>query len=219
MALKTQLSNALTHIRGTPECLKVAQNATMVKLNDYLKSDGQGSANKATNQEACIATVLETYGFVLTVRNGIPETDGLYYWYQGKGSQQKGDFTVFEVSDGEMIRSVVIDAKHTNSSTFYLNDGWFDENTIYIISYKQTKKWWGNTLNMCLIGMGQDIPTDSDKRVMAHILAIKKELNNSKKTLGATFLKVVFRFANQYSCNQFQPEFNHELFQKTLAWL
>ena len=219
MALKIQLTKALTHMRTSPECLKLSQSGVMATLDNYLKTDGQGSANKATNQEACIASVLESYGFVLAARKSIPETDGIYYWYQGQGSQKKGDFTVFEIEDGEMVRSVIIDAKHTNTSTFYLNDGWFDDNTVYIISYKQTKKRWGNTLNMCVIGLGQDIPTESDKRVMAHIIAVKKELNNSKKTLGATFLQIVFRFANKYSCNQFQPEFNEQLFQKTLSWI
>lgn len=219
MALKIQLTKALTHMRTSPECLKLSQSGVMATLDNYLKTDGQGSANKATNQEACIASVLETHGFELAARKSIPETDGIYYWYQGQGSQKKGDFTVFEIEDGEMVRSVVIDAKHTNTSTFYLNDGWFDDDTVYIISYKQTKKWWGNTLNMCVIGLGQDIPTESDKRVMAHIIGLKKELNNSKKTLGATFLQIVFRFANKYSCNQFQPEFNEQLFQKTLSWI
>lgn len=214
---KIKAAGALTYIRDNPNELEKKNTIMTDKLTEYMKSGGQGSANKVTPHEANIAEVFEAHGFSLAPRKSLPETDGYYYVYQSGGSQQKGDFLLYWILDGEIKSKIVLDAKHSNSKSIYLNDGWFESDTIYIVSFNSgTKKY---PKYACLVGLGQDIPTDSDSKVMYHIIEIKKELNKSKKTMLTNFLSVVFRFANQYSCKQFTDEFSSDRFQKTLAWL
>lgn len=200
-----------------PSDLEKKNQTYVEKLSAYMKTSGQGSANKVTPHEANIAEVLERSGFALTPKKKLPSEDGYYYVYQMGGSQQKGDFLLYWMLGGEMKSNIILDAKHSNSNSIYLNDGWFEPDTIYVLSFNSgTKKYPKNT---CAIAIGQDIPTESDSKVMYHIIEIKKELNKSKKTMLTTFLSVVFRFANQYSCKQFTDEFRSDRFQKTLAWL
>jgi hypothetical protein len=214
---KQNASRSLAYMRENPNELEKKNTTMTSKLTGYMKSSGQGSANKVTDHEANIAEVFETNGFTLAPRRSLPEMDGYYYVYQSGGSQQKGDFLLFWILDGEIKSKIILDAKHSNSKSIYLNDGWFETDTIYIVSFNAgTKKYPKYT---CLIGLGKDIPTESDSKVMSHIIEIKKELNKSKKTMLTNFLSVVFRFANQYSCKQFTDEFSSDRFQKTLAWL
>jgi hypothetical protein len=182
-----------------------------------MKTKGQGSSNKPTSHEAGIAIVLEAHGFILAHRKLNPTDAGYYYRYQGKGSQQKGDFELFWVKHGNIQSKLMLDAKHSNTKIIILNDGWFDEETIYIISYNAgTPKY---PKYACFIGLGRDIPTECDDKIMYLIRELKKELNRTKKTMLTNFLGIYFRFANQYSCTQFTEEFAQDRLRKTLEWL
>jgi hypothetical protein len=214
---KKQICEAFAYMHEYPADLEQPNEAMVLRLTNYMKSNGQGSGNHVNFHEANIAFVFESHGFHLAKKGSIPDKDGYYYVYQVGGSQKKGDFMLFWVSDGEIQSKIMVDAKHTNSKSIYLNDGWFDVDTIYIVSHNAGTKRYPKY--ECFIGLGQDIPTEEDTKVMYHIIEIKKELNKSKKTMLTRFLSVVFRFANQYSCKQFTEEFTTERFQKTLSWL
>jgi hypothetical protein len=219
MTFTESVRNALTYIRENPNEMVLTPKDMMAKLYATVKSSGQGSANQTNPHEGCIATVLEANGFVLAPRNVIPQKSGIYYWYQPNGTQRKGDFVMFWAIDGVKKLEVIIDAKHGASETIFLNDGWFDEDTVYIISFTSPVKRGTARANVCFVGMGRDIPTEEDAKIRTHIIGIKNELNKSKKTMMTSFLKICFRFANQYSCKQFTPDFNEDRFQKMLAWL
>lgn len=215
----SSVSRALAYMRENPSDLTGNPKDMMIKLDASVKSTGQGTANKACGHEACIATVWEANGFSLAPRKIIPTKSGYYYWYQPNGSQKKPDFILFWVLDGDKKNEIIIDAKHGSKDQIVLNDGWFDNDTIYIISFTINLSRKAGRTPLCLIGMGRDIVTESDSKIMAHIIDIKNELNKNKKSMLTSFLKICFRFANQYSCKQFTPEFREDRFQKTLSWL
>jgi hypothetical protein len=219
MSFFNSIREVFTHMRGAPEELMMIPTDMMMKLDSSVKSSGQGSANKTTAHEACVAICLEKYGFGLAPRNAVPKETGYYYWYQPGGTQRKGDFVLFSVENGEKKQNVVIDAKHGALDAIFLNDGWFDPDSIYIISFTTPGGRKNPRIPVCFIGMGRDIATESDAKIMEHIIGIKNELNKSKKSMITSFLKIYFRFANQYSCKQFTSEFNEDRFQKTLSWL
>lgn len=216
---KTAISQALAFMRENPANLTGNPKDMMSKLDASVKSSGQGTANKACGHEASIAVVLETNGFTLAPRKVVPNECGYYYWYQPNGSQKKPDFVLFWVLDSVKQYEIIIDAKHGSKDQIVLNDGWFDNDTIYIISFTATLARRAGRTPLCLIGLGRDIATESDSKIMEHIIGIKNELNKNKKTMLTSFLKICFRFANQYSCKQFTPEFRDDRFQKTLSWL
>lgn len=214
---KSKIIQALTHMREAPAELEMKNVVMFQKLTEYMKTTGQGSANEVKHHEANIAEKFESHGFLLAPRNTLPETDGYYYVYQAGGSQQKGDFMLFWMLDGEMQSKIIFDAKHSNGKSIYLNDGWFEEDTIYIVSFNAgTAKYPKPT---CLIGLGQHIPTEKDSEEMRRIIKIKQELNKNEKDTTTDFLRKYFRFANQYSCKQFTDDFMTDRFEKTLAWL
>ena len=213
---KFNLSNAFTFMRENPDELEKNPIDMIKKLSDYMKSSGQSSANHVTNHEASISVIFEKYGFELSTQD--EKKDGYYYVYQMGGSQKKGDFFLFWVNNGKFQSSIVADAKHSNKNVFYLNDGWFEEETIYIISFSENISR-GVWKKMCFVGLGKDIPTEEDSVVMKEIIEMKKKLNSEKRSRLTSHLKVVFRFANQYSCKQFNHEFTRIQFEKMLAWL
>lgn len=101
-------------------------------------------------------------------------------------------------SNACMLWSIDIDMKQSNSCKIVMNDGWFNDDTIYILSYQIKHK------PLIVIGFGQDIPSSREKEKWAQILKIKQDLNNCDKVVDS--LQIYFRFANQYNCNKFTPE-------------
>lgn len=207
-------------MRTSPQYLERKPTEMIAALQAYIKSDGQGTGNKVSEHEACIAVVLEEHGFVRAPRGTIPTTDGLWYWYQLQGSQQAGDFLVFEVKDGVKRAERILDAKHSNSTSIYLNDGTFEPGTIYIVSFTrcldkikgQRKK---PREQVCFIGLGEDIFTDKDREVMVTWRAALRAMNTTDT--DTDHLRVYARSANQYSCGRFTPEFAGACWAKTSA--
>jgi hypothetical protein len=178
--------------------------------------EAQNSGNAPTPQEACFADLVEKHGFMFLSKDATaaPE-DGLYYIYQLKGSQREGDFYLREYKNGQVVIENVFDLKHTQTKTFYLNDGWFKEGIVYIVSWnKGTKKKPNHTV---YIAFGEDIPSEEEKAYMTELIAFKVAKNTGEKKIGS--LKPYIRFANQYTCERFTDETTKEHLEKVLASL
>lgn len=215
-----RLQHALSFMRSNPQELEKKPTEMIATLQSYIGSDGQGTGNKVSEHEASIAIVLESSGFIRAPRGTIPTTDGLWYWYQLQGSQQSGDFMVFEVRDGTKSWERILDAKHSNGVSIYLNDGTFEEGTIYIVSFTrcldrikgQRKK---PRENVCFIGLGQDVMVEEDRVDIAHFRATLRTLNQGRS--NSIHLRLYARGANQYDCKRFTTEFTTSCWEKLLA--
>lgn len=216
---KQSVVDSFRFMRENPDKLEEKPIGMLEQLKDHINSNGQGSANDPNPHEACIAEVFKAHGLLLApTRNVVPDNDGLYYWYQPGGSQQKGDFLLFWVLGGEKQSDIIVDAKHSNGSMIFLNDGWFWEDTIYVVSYCRNVRR-GEWKNECFVSLGQDIPTENDNYIWNLYNDKKKEMNANRKELKPDFLQPYFRFAHQYSCKQFDSEFTASRFVNVVEWL
>jgi hypothetical protein len=198
--MPTMITNFLQKLRTYPDLLEQEYPETIKFLHALTDKKGQGTGNMPTHQEACFAVEAQKHGFKFDA----PTENGAFIKYQPNGTQKSIDFVLIEVVDG-VSRSVQFDLKHTNTKTFYWNDGWFENDVIYVVSYTQKKQ------NKIYIGYGEDTPTEQDKLDMAEIVEFKKKWNSENKNTG--FLRKYLRFANQYSCDQFTDEFSREKFE------
>lgn len=197
----------LKSIHENPNLLK--QPTT---LQHFLQTQGnmsaQGTGNKVTEQEACFAQLLQNHGYTFVGKRDVP-IDISYYKYQPNGTQKSPDF---EVYDCQANKKYGFDLKHTNSKSFYFNDGWFEKGLIYVISWCPKKG-----VNKVLIGYGDDIPTQEENEEMERFVKFKKDCNKQNKKVGS--LRKCVRFANQYSCQTFTEEFSEEKFNRVLESL
>ena len=176
------------------------------EMVDFLQrqgnTEGQGTGNKVTDQEACFADLLTKAGFQFLPKDAADPDCGLHYRYQLKGSQQSLDFALREYEGGAVKKEVIADLKHTNSKSFYLNDGWFEKGIIYIVSWNAgTKK---KPELRAYIALGEEIPSAEEQAVMTELIAFKRAKNDDTPNIGS--LRPYIRFANQYSCQRFTPE-------------
>ena len=178
------------------------EKATFLQRQGNLQA--QGTGNKVTDQEACFAVEVEKCGYRFLSKGSVPVAgaDGLYYQYQVNGSQQEGDFRLCEYKDNVMVKSYVFDLKHTNSKKFYFNDGWFQDGVIYIVSWNAGTKKYPNL--KAHIALGQEVPSEAEKKFMAELQAFKKDKNTNTNRVDCLFPYI--RFANQYSCENFGEE-------------
>lgn len=220
--MESALLSALAHMRTTPQVLERKPVEMVSALQTYIGSGGQGTGNKVSEHEACIAQVLEEKGFVRAPRGTIPVEDGLWYWYQLQGSQQSGDFLVFEVKDGVKRMEKILDAKHSNGVSIYLNDGTFETGTIYIVSFTrcldrvkgQRKK---PRENVCFLALGEDVFSDKDRVAMERRRELIRTLNAAASETD--HLRLYTRSANQYDCRRFDPDFTTTCWEKISASL
>ncbi len=222
--LSNALRSALEVMYSNPSVLEQKPTEMMARLRAHYKSQGQGSANPVTPHEACIASVLEDHGFLLTSqRNVVPEQNGLYMWYQPDGTQRKGDFVVFESKEGRISRSITLDAKHGSGTIIYLNDGTFEKDVIYIVSFTrilpkvkgQRKR---DRKNECMIGIGQDVMSEEDCLRLVRWREEIRRLNTLD--MGEGSLCLYARSANKYECgSRFSSEFMKNCLDRTFAWL
>jgi len=208
--------NLLNEIRSDPLILKKNDS----KMKSFLQSQGnidsQGTGNQVTPQEASFAILLEKYGFKFISKpkkndhvfyiesNNVK--DGIYYIYQFNGTQASIDFASFLVIDKMIIEQFNFDLKHSNSNIFYLNDGWFHKDIIYIVT------WSSKKVVKTFIGLGQNIPTKEENDEMNELLKFKKEKNSGKKKVGS--LNIYIRFANRYSCDRFTDDYSSDNYKK-----
>ena len=161
----------------------------------------KGFGNAPQDQETCFAVEAEKHGFRFLPKGIDPQYDGGYYKYQLHGSQQGIDFMLIEVVDG-MSSNVEFELKSGKGMSFYWNDGWFQKDVIYMISYKQKK------VNKLYIGYGDESYEADDNLAWHAIRATIKEMNGVAK--NTKFLRIYNRLANQHSCKQFTDAFSAE---------
>ena len=202
----------------TPGSLKEKKPEIQAKLQSQGNEASQGTGNKVTEHEAAFASVLESQGFTFLPKqkknlhlSTLPK-NGHYYIYQANGSQASIDFQTLFIEDSEVKKTVNYDLKHTTTKNFYLNDGWFHKDVIYIVTWSPKK---GELKTF--LGLGQDIPTETENAFMTKLLDLKKTTNETNKKVDS--LRPYVRFANQYSCEKFTEEYSFDRFQKVLISL
>jgi hypothetical protein len=163
-----------------------------------------------TDQEVSFADVLEGAGFRFLPKGSDVAAcaPGLYYRYQVNGTQQALDFQVQEkAADGAWMPATSMDLKRTGSDVFFLNDGWFSDDVIYVISWERRLSAPRKrivTEKTVYIGWGTTIPTAEETACMKELQAIRAKINTDMKGVGS--LMTYVRFANRYSCSRFTPE-------------
>jgi hypothetical protein len=198
----------LQKILNTPSLLKQTNSTMVAFLQKQGNPSSQGSGNKVTDQEACFAELLQSANYTFVPKHGQSINDN-YYRYQPNGTQKCIDFEVYDKGLNKIFR---FDLKHTNSKTFYFNDGWFENGVIYIISWSPKKD-----INKVLIGYGEHIPTKKDIELITNAIQQKREMNELSDVGDS--LRIYHRFANQYSCNNFTEEFTKDQFNRVAASL
>jgi hypothetical protein len=190
------------------------------QLHSQGDSNSQGTGNQIMDQETCFAAALEEGGFKYSSVAIPPVEAGLYYIYQLNGTQRSIDFQAYDWVDGAKRSSLNFDLKHTKTNTFFLNDGWFHENIVYVVSWMRKtsaprKKKVVEAATF--IALGQEIPTDEEVKLYEELCAIKKKYNTDYK--GAGSFHCYLRFANTYKCDRFTPEFTEECLDKTAKFV
>ncbi len=196
---QTAVQAVLTAISSDPLLLKKSPSATSSFLQKQGNMASQGTGNKVTDQEASFADVVASHGFTFLPKGAPAPTSGLFYLYQLQGSQQEGDFGLREYEAGAVKAEVILDLKHTNSKTFYLNDGWFQKDVLYVVSWNAGPA--KQPVYRPHIARGQDIPSAEEQAFMEALVAFKREKNTTTGKVGS--LRPYIRFANQYSCERF----------------
>lgn len=203
----------LSHLSSSPDVLR-KDPSELIDIKKKLHSQGdaasQGSGNQVTDQETCFAAALESFSFKYSSSKIPPTEDGFYYIYQVNGTQRSIDFQAYEwISSSSTKRKIVnFDLKHTKSDTFFLNDGWFHENVVYVISWMRKiseprKKKVVEPATF--IAFGENIPTEEEIALYTELCEIKKKYNTDYKGSGS--FHCYLRFANTYKCDRFTPEF------------
>ncbi len=211
----------LTLLSSSPDVLR-RDPAELTDIKKKLHSQGdsasQGSGNQVTDQETCFAATLEEFGFKYSSSKVPPTEDGFYYIYQVNGTQRSIDFQAYDWYSGTKRRAVNFDLKHTKTETFFLNDGWFHENIVYVVSWMRKiseprKKKVVEPATF--IAFGEHIPTEEEAALYAELCEIKKKYNTDYKGSGS--FHCYLRFANTYKCDRFTPEFTAECLASVLA--
>jgi len=193
----------------------------IAKLQTQTNKNAQGTGNKVTDQEASFAHILESNGIHFQSKDTVfPTTPGFYYVYQLNGSQQSIDFRVFESDGSTMINKADLDLKHTSTDIFYLNDGWFHKDVIYIVTWNRRTSAPKKRITSepaTFIGLGQDIPSAEESAMMTELLRIKHKYNTEFK--GVESLCTYIRFANKYKCDRFTPEYTEKCFTSVQSFI
>ena len=190
----------LTHLSSNPDVLRT-DPAELTEIKKKLHSQGdtasQGSGNQVTDQETCFAAVLESFGFKYSSSKVSPTEDGFYYICQVNGTQRSIDFQAYDWFNNSKRKTVNFDLKHTKTDIFFLNDGWFHENIVYVVSWMRRiseprkKKVVEPAI---FIALGQQIPTEEEVTLYEELCGIKKKYNTDYKGSGS--FHCYLRFAN-----------------------
>ena len=220
--MNASLTTAFTQIRTNPSLLRRSLPLMLAKLQSQANSASQGTGNKVTDQEASFADVLESNGILFQPKSSpFPTVAGIYYYYQANGSQQSIDFRVFETDGKIILRKVDLDLKHTTSEVFFLNDGWFHKDVVYVVTWTRRtsdpKKRPITSEPATFIALGQNIPSSKEAAMMAELLAIKQKYNTEFK--GVESLCTYIRFANRYKCDRFTPTATEQCYAAVNTYL
>lgn len=208
--MKSALCAALLRIRTDPTLLGRSLPTLRIKLHRQGNTDAMGSGNMPTDQEVSFACVLEDAGFQFLPKGAdiAACAAGRYYRYQVNGSQKAPDFQVQEKeSDGTWRSPVNMDLKRASLDVFFLNDGWFSDDVIYIISWERRLSAPRKPIvkeKTTYIGLGAGIPTPEETACMKSLKEKRAKINADMKGVGSLITYV--RSGNQYSCKRFTPE-------------
>jgi hypothetical protein len=212
--LAAKFSPVIKSIMANPLILKSVYPEVIKRLQTQGNADSQGTGNKVTPHEAAFAVLLETSGFTWIPKNkkndhlkDLPVT-GFYYIYQANGSQAAVDFEVFSVEASTITESYKIDCKQSNSETIMLNDGWFDKDTLYVMT------WTSKKVIKNMVAFGDTFITKEDDEMYKDTRRIIAELN-SKPKKGINFLRY-FRCANQFGMKSFNDTFVQSCVAKSI---
>jgi hypothetical protein len=199
------MDTILIQIKNDPTILTKKHPETKTFLHKQGNLDlERGIGNNPQDQEVCFAQLMLNQNFKFISKGQTPSEK--CFIYQPNGTQRSPDFIVY-INE----KQYQFDLKFTKGKTFYWNDGWWKENILYIITYsikKQTKVY---------IGLGQNSYDKGDDEAWNEIRETIKQMNSIKKK--TIFLKIYNRLANQYSCDQFTPEFVEQNFNSVLEFL
>ena len=196
--------------------------STLSETKKKLRSQGdvnsQGTGNQVTDQETCFAALLEQYGVQYSSQHVPPKENGIYYTYQVNGTQRSIDFQVYDFVDSTKKCFLNFDLKHTKNDIFFLNDGWFHKDIIYIISWmrKMSEPRKKKVVEAAtFIAFGQKIPTEDESVLHTELCEIKKKYNTDYKGVGS--FHCYLRFANTYKCDRFSPAYTKECLSDVLT--
>ena len=207
----------IKHLTNNPLLLKKKCPDMIKLLQSQGNPEAEGTGNKVTNHEAAFATKLEEYGFTLLPKNKKNEhllnlpTEGYYYIYQANGAQASIDFEVMYINDKIIKESYKVDCKHSTSQTLMLNDGWFEDDVLYVITWTSKKEV------KFFIGNGSLLTTEEERKCMKEIRQKRAELNSVKMNTGKLIVR--WRCANQYSMKEFTDKIINECNNKTISSL
>jgi hypothetical protein len=200
-------------IHDNQAILKGTCETFLTKLAQRGNTEAQAKRNAVTDHEAKFAHIAESHGFeyLATMKKDLPET-GDYYIFEPNGSQQSPDFKFVTIKDHKITQEISVDLKHSCDKTIKLNDGWFEEGVIYVITYAKKE------IISTFLGLGERIPTEVEKTKMEQIKKIKKELN-SVQDKNVENLHTYIRFANSYVCDRFTDGFLNTEYDYLNDWL
>lgn len=237
-SLSEAIQRVFSVLRTTPSILRQVLPDMEAKLQGSMGRGrssaadiiAQGTGNKVTAQEASFASVLESHGFVFQPKGTVSATTAtasavaahtLFYNYQVNGSQKSIDFRVFKTDgSGTVLAKIDLDLKHTSTDVFFLNDGWFHKDVVYIVTWNRRTSEFRKKITSepaTFIGLGQDMYTPEEAAMMDELLTIKHKYNTEFKGVGS--LCTYIRFANRYKCDKMTPEFTEACFAKVLSLL
>ena len=207
----------LNEIHTSPLILKKKCPDMIEKLQSQGNEDSEGTGNKVNNHEAAFATFLEENGFIWLPKKkkndhlkNLPR-EGLYYLYQVNGTQASIDFELLYIYNSKIQNSIQIDCKHSTSYKVMLNDGWFEKNVLYIMTYvlkKQIKTF---------IGVGNTFTSEEENVCRKEIRELMSKINSEKKNTGN--LTIYCRCANQYSLKNFTDSFITKCKDTSMEWI
>ena len=207
-----------------PACLKKKAKdfpGVLAKFRGQANTGKQGLGNKETDHEVCFAALLEEYGFQFLLKKKTGDhlkllenlADGLYYIYQVNGPQRPLDFQTILVQNHIITRTVTYDLKHTSTDVFYLNDGWFKQDIVYVITWSPNK-----VDTPTVVALGQKIPS-AEESILYKKHQDEKNLLNSEDGVDGSDLIIYYRFANRYKCKKFTPEWSQNRYDELMTFL
>lgn len=190
----------------------------MRKRLDAMCGKGQGLGNKASDQEACFASMAEEFNFLPYE----PNKNGCFYKYQVCGTQRSLDFQLLSV-ENNVSDSVNIDMKHGDAETIFLNDGTFLPDVVYVVSISQKVKVPGERKlqkqHVCAVMLGQDVMSAKDQEALEKWREYIRQGNQLAKTMETDHLKLYARSANRYECDWLTPEAVNERWSRVQSFL
>jgi hypothetical protein len=216
--LSVKIRPMLEYILKNPQALKRKCPELILRLQSQGKEDTDGTGNKVTNHEAAFAQILNEFGFEWIPKKKkddhlptLPK-EGHYYIYQANGTQQAIDFRLLYIANNTIKTSVDIDCKYTTNNKVFLNDGWFEKDIMYVMTWNSSK-----TDTHTFVGIGSSFTTPEEILAMEKHREQKKKLNECVKKVGNLYFYI--RSANQFSLKGFTPEFTTTCMKNTIEWL